>query len=34
MASKVRNLRNTHTKQSLINAFYSLVSKKDFEKSQ
>jgi AcrR family transcriptional regulator len=32
MASKVRNLRNTHTKQSLINAFYSLVSKKDFEK--
>lgn len=32
MASKVRNLRNTQTKQSLINAFFSLASTKDFEK--
>ncbi|RJE90408.1 TetR/AcrR family transcriptional regulator [Paenibacillus sp. 1011MAR3C5] len=32
MASKVRDLRITQTKQSLINAFFSLASKKDFEK--
>ncbi|ULL14863.1 TetR/AcrR family transcriptional regulator [Paenibacillus sp. H1-7] len=32
MASKVRNLRITQTKQSLINAFFNLASKKDFEK--
>ncbi|MGO3049933.1 TetR/AcrR family transcriptional regulator [Staphylococcus casei] len=32
MAEKVKNLRMTHTKQSLINAFFSLVNKKDFEK--
>ncbi|MGG4132258.1 TetR/AcrR family transcriptional regulator [Paenibacillus illinoisensis] len=32
MATKVRNLRTTHTKQSLISAFLNLVSKKDFEK--
>lgn len=32
MAEKVKNLRVTHTKQSLINAFFSLVDKKDFEK--
>lgn len=32
MASKVRNLRITQTKQSLINAFYNLASQKDFEK--
>src|SRR5690606_32699110 len=32
MPSKVRNLRNTLTKQSLITAFFSLASKKDFEK--
>ncbi|MEB8127699.1 TetR/AcrR family transcriptional regulator [Staphylococcus succinus] len=32
MAEKVKNLRMTHTKQSLINAFFSLVNAKDFEK--
>lgn len=32
MASKVMNVRMTQTKQSLINAFFHLVSKKDFEK--
>ena len=32
MAEKVKNMRMTHTKQSLINAFFSLVNKKDFEK--
>lgn len=32
MASKVRNLRITQTKQFLINAFYNLASQKDFEK--
>lgn len=32
MAEKVKNLRVTHTKQSLINAFFSLVDKKIFEK--
>ncbi|WP_054028784.1 TetR family transcriptional regulator [Bacillus sp. FJAT-28004] len=32
MASKVMNVRITQTKQSLINAFFHLVSKKDFEK--
>ncbi|MBF7018101.1 TetR/AcrR family transcriptional regulator [Staphylococcus durrellii] len=32
MAEKVKNLRMTHTKQSLVNAFFSLVNKKDFEK--
>lgn len=32
MASKVRNLRNTQTKKSLINAFFSLAFIKDFEK--
>lgn len=32
MASKVMNLRMTRTKQALINSFYYLVSKKDFEK--
>lgn len=32
MPSKVRNLRVTRTKQSLINAFFNLASKKDFEK--
>ncbi|RIP34893.1 TetR/AcrR family transcriptional regulator [Staphylococcus gallinarum] len=32
MAKKVKNLRMTHTKQSLINAFFSLVNTKDFEK--
>lgn len=32
MAEKVRNLRTTQTKQSLINAFIQLVSMKDFEK--
>lgn len=31
MASKVRNLRITQTKQFLINAFYNLASQKDFE---
>ncbi|SUM31082.1 Uncharacterised protein [Staphylococcus gallinarum] len=32
MADKVKNIRMTHTKQSIINAFFALVSKKDFEK--
>ncbi|OEL08337.1 TetR/AcrR family transcriptional regulator [Staphylococcus equorum] len=32
MAKKVKDLRMTHTKQSLINGFFSLVNKKDFEK--
>ncbi|WP_379144698.1 TetR/AcrR family transcriptional regulator [Paenibacillus sp. sgz500992] len=32
MATKVMNVRMTQTKQSLINAFFHLVSKKDFEK--
>lgn len=32
MATKVMNVRTTQTKQSLINAFLQLVSKKDFEK--
>lgn len=32
MATKVMNLRMTQTKQSLIHAFFNLVSKKDFEK--
>ncbi|WP_438490955.1 TetR/AcrR family transcriptional regulator [Paenibacillus sp. IHBB 3054] len=32
MAAKVMNVRMTQTKQSLINAFFHLVSKKDFEK--
>ncbi|PWW08616.1 TetR family transcriptional regulator [Paenibacillus cellulosilyticus] len=32
MAEKVRNIRTTQTKQSLINAFIQLVSIKDFEK--
>ncbi|TNJ63342.1 TetR family transcriptional regulator [Paenibacillus hemerocallicola] len=32
MASKVMNVRMTHTKKSLINAFFKLVSEKDFEK--
>lgn len=32
MANKVKNIRMTHTKQSIINAFFALVSKKDFEK--
>ncbi|NOU85306.1 TetR family transcriptional regulator [Paenibacillus sp. LMG 31460] len=32
MATKVMNLRMTQTKQSLIKAFFNLVSKKDFEK--
>ncbi|WMT41760.1 TetR/AcrR family transcriptional regulator [Paenibacillus sp. D2_2] len=32
MGSKVRNIRMTQTKQSLINAFVNLVSEKDFEK--
>lgn len=32
MATKVMNIRTTKTKQSLINAFIHLVSKKDFEK--
>lgn len=32
MAEKVKDLRTTHTKQSLINGFFSLVNKKDFEK--
>lgn len=32
MATKARNIRMTQTKQSLINAFFNLFSKKDFEK--
>ncbi|MFU1794926.1 TetR/AcrR family transcriptional regulator [Paenibacillus azoreducens] len=32
MATKARNIRMTQTKQSLINAFFNLASKKDFEK--
>ncbi|WP_042162475.1 TetR/AcrR family transcriptional regulator [Paenibacillus gorillae] len=32
MGTKVMNIRMTNTKQSLINAFIHLVSKKDFEK--
>lgn len=32
MAEKVKNLRMTNTKQSLINGFFRLVNKKDFEK--
>lgn len=32
MATKVMNVRITQTKQSLINAFFHLVSKKDFDK--
>ncbi|MGQ7887292.1 TetR/AcrR family transcriptional regulator [Paenibacillus sp. WC2504] len=32
MGTKVLNVRNTQTKQSLINAFLQLVSEKDFEK--
>ncbi len=32
MATKARNIRMTQTKQSLINAFFILASKKDFEK--
>ncbi|CAN7728273.1 TetR/AcrR family transcriptional regulator [Paenibacillus sp. LjRoot153] len=32
MATKVMNVRMTHTKQHLINAFFQLVSEKDFEK--
>ncbi|WP_337099894.1 TetR/AcrR family transcriptional regulator [Paenibacillus sp. YIM B09110] len=32
MATKAMNIRMTQTKQSLINAFFQLVSKKDFEK--
>ncbi|WP_246239241.1 TetR/AcrR family transcriptional regulator [Paenibacillus anseongense] len=32
MGTKVLNVRNTQTKQSLINAFMQLVSEKDFEK--
>jgi AcrR family transcriptional regulator len=32
MATKVMNVRTTQTKQSLINAFFQLVSEKDFEK--
>lgn len=32
MATKARNIRMTQTKQSLINAYYNLASKKDFEK--
>jgi AcrR family transcriptional regulator len=32
MGTKVMNVRMTHTKQSLINAFINLVSEKDFEK--
>ncbi|NHN34179.1 TetR family transcriptional regulator [Paenibacillus sp. S3N08] len=32
MGTKVRNIRMTPTKQSLINAFVSLVNKKDFDK--
>ncbi|MET3544896.1 AcrR family transcriptional regulator [Paenibacillus favisporus] len=32
MATKARNIRMTQTKQSLINAFFHLASKKDFEK--
>lgn len=32
MATKVMNVRMTQTKQSLINAFFELVSQKDFEK--
>ncbi|MZQ83006.1 TetR family transcriptional regulator [Paenibacillus sp. 5J-6] len=32
MATKAMNVRTTQTKQSLINAFFQLVSEKDFEK--
>lgn len=32
MGTKVRNIRTTQTKQSLINAFVNLVNEKDFEK--
>ncbi|WP_336775706.1 TetR/AcrR family transcriptional regulator [Paenibacillus sp. MMO-58] len=32
MGTKARNIRTTHTKQSLINAFMQLVNEKDFEK--
>lgn len=32
MGTKVRNLRTTHTKQSLVKAFFMLVNDKDFEK--
>lgn len=32
MGAKVRNIRMTHTKQSLIDAFVKLVNEKDFEK--
>ncbi|WP_040948986.1 TetR/AcrR family transcriptional regulator [Gorillibacterium massiliense] len=32
MGTKVRNIRMTQTKQSLINAFVNLVNEKDFEK--
>lgn len=32
MGTKVKNMRMTHTKRSLINAFVNLVNEKDFEK--
>ncbi len=32
MATKVQNQRMTHTKQSLVDAFYSLINEKDLDK--
>ncbi|MCJ1219629.1 MULTISPECIES: TetR/AcrR family transcriptional regulator [Paenibacillus] len=32
LGTKVRNLRTTYTKESLVNAFFNLATKKDFEK--